>query len=368
MRFLSLLLIAAVGLLSTVGALKQPSYVAPSQAAKDILNKHKNIVVFFFENQSYDYLFATFPEGHGLDANTLKTILPQVDRDNNLYVTLPAGVMGSSGTGDLPDELPNAPYEVSKYIRMDETTDGHDGVPTHAFHNQIAQINNNRMDRFVAWSITGSYAMAYYDMTGTWLYEFARNWTLFDRWHHSAFGGSHLNHHYLVRPLPPVIASGPIDVKFLITEDARGYPTGDSIFPTKQSLTTDMYVVSTAYHCKFPYFGAPCINIEQSSRTIGHVLTDAGITWKWYAEGLDRHLANPKDPWVLANFFGHHQPFLYYHPWTDPTKPSFFDAHADETKFFQQLAADTLPQVSWVKPSAEFDYHAGQNKIGRAHV
>ena len=52
------------------------------------------------------------------------------------------------------------------------------------------EIDNCNMDRFAAWSGTaGGWPMAHYDLSNEYYGQLAKNWTLFDRFHHSAFEG-----------------------------------------------------------------------------------------------------------------------------------------------------------------------------------
>src|SRR6185295_9435708 len=55
-----------------------------------------------------------------------------------------------------------------------------------------------RMDKFVAWSNSASLVMGYFDASETANWKLASEYALGDRMFHSAFGGSYLNHAYLV--------------------------------------------------------------------------------------------------------------------------------------------------------------------------
>ena len=68
----------------------------------------------------------------------------------------------------------------------------------HRYYNNLMQINGGRNDGFAAWSNAGGLAMGYYDGSGLAMWQVARRYTLADNFFMGAFGGSFLNHQYLV--------------------------------------------------------------------------------------------------------------------------------------------------------------------------
>ena len=82
-------------------------------------------------------------------------------------------------------------------------------------------------------------------------------------------------------------------------------------------------------------------------------MTDAGVSWNWYAGGWDD--ANSGHPGPLFQY--HHQPFNYFADYA-PGQPG--RAHLqDETKFFAAAEDGTLPTVSFVKPYGAENEHPG---------
>ena len=57
-------------------------------------------------------------------------------------------------------------------------------------------------------SDVGGWTMGYYDTSTLQLWQWAREFTLADRFFQGAFGGSYLNHQYLVCACAPARASG----------------------------------------------------------------------------------------------------------------------------------------------------------------
>src|SRR6185312_13645643 len=72
------------------------------------------------------------------------------------------------------------------------------------YHNQM-QINGGRNDSFVAWGDSCALVMGHYADTasGLRIAGLARRYTLCDNFFMGAFGGSFLNHQYLVAAQPP---------------------------------------------------------------------------------------------------------------------------------------------------------------------
>ena len=86
---------------------------------------------------------------------------------------------------------------------------------------------------------------------------------------------------------------------------------------------------------------------------IGDELTDANVSWAWYAGGWADAAAGHPGPL----FQYHHQPFNYFANYA-PGKPGRTHLQ-DETAFTAAVAAGTLPTVSFVKPYGAENEHPG---------
>jgi acid phosphatase len=73
----------------------------------------------------------------------------------------------------------------------------------HRFYNNQMQINGGANDKFAAYSDAGGLSMAYYDGSKMALWKLARQYTLADNFFMGAFGGSFLNHQYLICACAP---------------------------------------------------------------------------------------------------------------------------------------------------------------------
>src|SRR5438046_802258 len=76
-----------------------------------------------------------------------------------------------------------------------------------------------------AWRYAAGLAMSYYDATNLPEGVLARQYTLLDHFFHPAFGGSFLNHQWLICACTPAWPNAPADI--VIQLDANGIMTKD---------------------------------------------------------------------------------------------------------------------------------------------
>jgi phospholipase C len=132
----------------------------------------------------------------------------QTDKDGTPYATLPPVVnVDPSPAADprFPPDLPNEPFLLERFVPLDAIAPS----PVHRFYQHQLQINGGRMDRYVAWTDSGALPMAYTDTTTLPLYPYARDYTLCDNFFTAAFGGSMLNHLWLISAASPVWHNAP---------------------------------------------------------------------------------------------------------------------------------------------------------------
>ena len=87
-------------------------------------------------------------------------------------------------------------------------------------------------------------------------------------------------------------------------------------------------------------------------------MSDAGVSWAWYAGGWNDALAGNPAP----TFEFHHQPFVYFEQFADGT-PAKAEHLKDEDDFVASLGNGSLPEVSFIKPVGEYDEHAGYSTV-----
>ncbi|WP_430391732.1 acid phosphatase [Dyella sp. 20L07] len=390
------------------------------------LRQHiQKVVVIYAENRSFNNLFANFP---GVE-KPLSALKPedyqQRDRDGSLLKTLPPiwhGLAPHQQTVNhrtyqvMQDDLlglPNAPWA----LRTGSGEPLPHGVVTrdlvHSFYNNQMQINGGKNDGFVAWGDTGAMVMGHYDNSAAnlRLWQLARQFTLCDNFFMGAFGGSFLNHQYLVAAQPPfypnadqspaqfniaVTESGkPTDTRLKIADDSpHSAMDGRPKFASRSSLTPDFWAVNTMsppYAPSSTESGSdPNLADEDSPnrvppqvhKTIGDVLSAAGVDWAWYAGAWQLALegkgdGDQKNFPQRPNFQVHHQPLNYFKsfaPGTEARAKHLRDGGVGETsqtnRFLADIEANRLPAVSFYKPQGDLNMHAGYSDVdtGDRHI
>jgi acid phosphatase len=335
-------------------------------AAAPILHAQTNglqtlnhIVVIYQENWSFDSLYGKFPGANGLDQAAATT--PQVDKDGTPYTTLPQplNTLFSPAVPDprFPSDLPVAPFETSKFVPANQQT----GDAVHRYYQEQYQIDGGKMDKFVAWSDAAGLVMSYYDATNMPEGKLAQQFTLMDNFFHGAFGGSFLNHQFLICACAPKWADAPAGVVAQV--DANGIMSKDG------QVTPDGYAVNTSYTLNSPHPAVisdkTLLMPQQTLPTIGDRMSDGGVSWAWYSGGWNTALLGHPDP--LFQF--HHQPVAYYANYADGTSAKA-EHLRDELDFYNDVANNKLPGVSFIKPLGPDNEHPGYATLtaGQLHV
>jgi phospholipase C len=313
------------------------------------LTRINHVVVIYLENRSFDNLYGEFEGADGL--GNVRRAAPQVDAQGVPYTTLP------QATGaPFPADLPNQPFDIGRFVPPDMAT--RDLV--HRFYQEQVQIDHGRMDRFVSVSDARGLTMGHYHTAQLPLAAIAKEFTLCDRFFHSAFGGSFLNHQWLIAARTPEFKNAPASMRTVI--DSAGTLRVDG------AVTPDGFVVNTAYSTQKPYYpSTPEAELMPplTYATIGDRLDEKNVTWAWYAGGWDD--ANAGRP--STDFQFHHQPFVYFARFAEGSAARR-DHLKDETAFIAAVRAGTLPAVSFVKPSGIDNEHPGYTDVirGERHV
>jgi len=310
-----------------------------------------HIVVIFEENRSFDNMFGLFPGANGIAGAGDRA--PQTGTDGKRFTVLPP-VMNTNmrpAAVDMrfPAELPNAPFEIDRYLPPTIAT----GDLVHRFYQEQAQINGGRMDRFATLSDAGALVMGYYDLSKTNSWRLAQEYALGDNMFHSAFGGSFLNHSFLVCAQAYRWPDAP--ARIVAQVDAEGRMVKDG------QVTPDGFVVNTSrsVYLHAPSDTDPALLVpSQTMPHIGDRMDAAGVDWRWYSGGYDNAAAGKPDP--LFQF--HHQPLAYFKDLAPGTPGQ--KAHLKDLKdLYANIAAGTLPPVSFYKPIGELNLHPGYANI-----
>lgn len=310
--------------------------------AESGLEKINHIIVISLENHSFDNLFGNFPGADGI-ANIKE---PQRDLSGRTYDVLP--VAKNSG---LPENLPNKPFPIESYIAANKKTID----LVHSFYHEQEQINGGRMDQFAAVSDAAGLTMGYYDGSKTALWKLAEEYTLADHFFHAAFGGSFINHFWLICACTPRYENP--QPAFVSQLDASG-----KLIKERQ-LTPDGYAVNTLMPTSIPNIEKKPKLPPQEMETIGDLLSEKEITWAWYSGGWNN--ARARKPAKTFQF--HHQPFVYFKNYMEGTEAN--KQHLkDETDLLADLRAGTLPSVVFYKPLGEFNLHPGYADVASGDV
>jgi acid phosphatase len=372
-------------------------------------SKINHIVVIYQENWSFDALYGKFPGANGI-ANATPATENQVYCKSGsttytpltalpaayTYVGAPsangcswnASQAGAQVDARVPSGLAVAPYDLSAYIAPTSTT----GDIIHRFWHQQLQIDNGVLetpangaysnDKYVTWSDNQGLVFSRYDATGLAEGQLAQKYTLADNFFHSAYGGSYLNHQWLICACTPVWSQAlPTSTSSALSSWDLATKTLTDGFLTNKPIATPaqlpggtggtIYTINTMYTANSPH--PATVKPDQlaqsfTGKTIGDSLTDAtpSVTWKWYSGGWDSALAGNPDP----TFQFHHQPFAYYARWGTDGSAAKAAHLQDEANFLTDVSGGTLPSVAFIKPLGTNNEHPGYADLvdGQNHV
>ncbi len=407
-------------------------------------NNVQNIVVIYAENRAFDNLYGNFPGADGLstvigtDGKPTAAYIAQKDRNGQALATLPpvwGGVTmpGSAVTVSQAQSagLANAPFNIGTAFQAsaNATIDG--TVVTrdmyHRFFENQMQINGGKNDMFAAFADSGGLVMGYFDYSASPLYKLAQQYTLADHFFQGAFGGSFLNHQYLIcacvpeypnadtaaaKPTIQIVdknADGSYTANLTLAAASKasaldGAPTfagPGNITPANYFGDNKFYAVNTMQPAAQPSGNAPAdLNgndamyadpskpttlPQQTQKNIGDLLTAKNVSWAWYAGSWNaavkdgQQAATAKRTVIYAgnangvaasdavDFQTHHQPFNYYAN-MDPVKNAADRAAhlKDYDDLVKDAAAGTLPAVAFYKPEGLYNQHPGYANIVNA--
>src|ERR1041384_6487382 len=180
---------------------------SPQAQATEGLARIEHVGVIYAENRSFDHLYGLFPGADGIASATPEQ-KTQLDHDSHPLPPLPPVYEGGKPSPKFPQGMPNGPFRIDAppvNRRMDEVLPN----PIHAYYHNREQINGGKNNRFVAMSTAGAWVMGYFDGSKMKLWKWAREYTLADHFFMGAFGGSYLNHQWLLCAGPPQGAGRP---------------------------------------------------------------------------------------------------------------------------------------------------------------
>jgi phospholipase C len=429
-------------------------FAATGSAAKKpypglaVLAKMNHIVVIYEENHSFDNLYGGWEGVNGLANAKVKQVNQSgapfnclMQQDVNLTVPPLAATCTdtTSATSTITSHFSNQPFTIDSFIPVTATTCPAPGVfaangvlsgqgvaggctrdIVHRFYQEQYQLDNGKMDRYVTGSDATGLTMGVYDTKSLPIYKYLHSaghpkYAIEDDFFQGAFGGSYLNHQWLICACAPVWVGAPNDggandLHSVI--DGNGMPNNYPLYSSPlggnvrdMNLTASCnppagrpaappqfacgdYSVNTTQPTYQPYQPGTASTRQLppvTQPTIGDRLTAANVDWAWYSGGWSNadgdvgapgwtNGSGPKcsDPYVLstavypncpdADFQFHHQPFNYYADLA-PGTPARAAHLKDEVEFMNLANASKrscrLKPVSFIKPIGEENEHPG---------
>ncbi|MEV4299543.1 phospholipase C [Microbispora rosea] len=330
----------------------------------------KHVVVIYEENNSFDHYFGTYPHAANTDG-TRFTAKAGTPIPNN-YISHP----------DLLTNNPNAfnpqRLDAAHALTCDQS---------HSYGSEQKAFDGGLMDRFVEETETSSCSpstlygtdgivMDYYDgNTVTALWTLAQNYAMSDNSFSTGFGPS---------------TPGALN---LVSGNTSGALSVNSVTGVPTSTTT-----TTVTSDPDPFYD-DCADsnhtktgnlTKMTGKNIGDLLNSRGVSWGWFQDGFTPTTTAADSPtgyavcgaqvpitaenanFPLGAYVPHHEPFAYYESTSNPHHllPASLDEvghdgqanhNYDVSYFYQALAADKLPAVSFVKAAAAQDGHPGSS-------
>ncbi|MBG9386626.1 acid phosphatase [Caenimonas aquaedulcis] len=366
----------------------------------------KNVVVIYAENHSFDNMYGMFPGANGI-ANATPAQYTQLGHDGKPLPELV--VWGGDGKPNAAyPRMPNKPFRIDA-PPLNKPPTQIVPSPVHAFFHNQEQINGGANNMFAAMSTVGGWTMGYYDGSQFRLWKWAQEYTLADNFFMGAFGGSYLNHQYLICACAPRHDTAPASMRIRLDANGKlekrpGSPAASEgavqVFSGGGvQVTPDGWSVNTTQPPWQPSGVPPAANgplnaadpagnaaqgvplPPQTTPTIGDRLSARGISWAWYAGAYKQALADGEQPASVKRkiiyeradnspaFQPHHQPFNYYARFAPGTADRAKHL-LDGSDFERDIAAGTLPAVSFYKPAGRDTQHPSYTDImtGDMHI
>lgn len=391
------------------------------------LQNIKTVVVIYAENRGFDNLYGLFPGANGVpgvNPTSTGNAEPQKDFDGSTLPVLPptwGGLTAAGQTVTLPQSSTanwaNKPFRIDDPAGVNGT-----GVVVspsvttrdlvHRFYNNQMQIHGGKNDKYAAYSDAGGLSMGYYDGSSMTMWKIAQQYVLADNFFMGAFGGSFLNHQYLICACAPQypnadtsVAKGKISAidvdaagNFVRLTPGTSNPSsvlnGAATYLNDGALTPKdaagmFYAVNTMQPAYQPSGNKPAASDAtklfadpassttlptQGQTTIADLLDARGIGWAWYAGAWSKVAQDPTGIYnnTTPNFQPHHQPFNYYASFDPVAHADYRNAHLKDydSQFLQDAAAGKLPAVTFYKPQGNLNQHAGYANVtdGDAHI
>src|SRR3954452_16519997 len=194
----------------------------------------------------------------------------------------------------------------------------------HKFYQEQYQLNGGAQNRYMVGSDAIGMTMGVYDTKQLSIYKWLHSakhpkYAIADNFFQAAFGGSFLNHQWLIAARSPEDPNAPANLHSLV--DPAGFPRNN--YPLYTAVPGATYRDSDfTVTCPSPVANLACGNwavntmqpafepsgtlgeklVAQSHATIGDRLTAKGVDWAWYAGGWSNASGAVNGPgWTNGN-------------------------------------------------------------------
>jgi len=422
----------------------------------------QRIVVIYEENHSFDNLYGKWEGVNGLRradaAHTTQVNQAGVpyscllQNDVNL-TTPPLAATCHDATTATPfdSHFKNNPFTIDEFIPATARTcpapgvSAPNGVPdptglpggctrdlVHRYYQEQYQLNGGKQNRYTTGSDAVGLTQGVYDTRALPIYKYLHSrrhpdYAIADRFFQAAFGGSFLNHQWLIAAATPewkdALNDGSADDLHSVV-DANGMPNNYPLYvspagttvkdlaltascapgpgrgPTPAGVTCGDFAVNTIQPPYQPYAPGTAVTRRlpaQTAPTIGDRLSAKGIDWAWYSGGWSNANGDTTAPgWTNGTTPGtctdpntatgavypncpdklfqyHHQALNYFASFAPGTAARA--AHLRDEVEFEQLAASSkkhceLKPVSIIKPIGAENEHPGYASVssGSTHL
>jgi len=409
----------------------------------------KRIVVIYEENHSFDNLYGGWEGVNGLgDADAAHST--QVNQAGTPYscllqndanlATPPLSATCHDATTATPfdSHFTNDPFRIDDFLAPTDTTcpppgdfSKPNGFPkgaglpggctrdlVHRFYQEQYQLDGGKQDRYTTGSDAVGLTQGYYDTTALPIYKYLHapghpRYAIADDFFQGAFGGSFLNHQWLIAAATPTFPGAPADQHSVL--DANGMPTSYPLYASPGTGLKDTaitaacgssaptglacgdFAINTIQPTYKPYSSPTALKLPpQTAPTIGDRLSAKRVDWAWYSGGWSNANGDVGAPgWTNGDgtactdpntatgavapncpdklFQYHHQPFNYFASFAPGTAER--KAHLRDEAEFEALAAGSkkhceLKPVSFIKPIGAENEHPGyaSEHSGSSHL
>jgi len=372
--------LTAAALACAVAAPQLTLFAEPTHRERDA-RPIKHLVVIFNENVSFDHYFGTYPHAANLPGEPrfhASDETPAVNGLNGALLTAnPNALNAANGAGAVN------PFRLTRQQAW--TAD-----QGHAYMPEQLAVDRGLMDLFplkvgvadtglqskVGPLATKGLTMGYYDgNTVAAFWNYAQHFAMSDNSYNTVFGPS--------TPGALNLISGQTNgTSVLVNGTGSETDGGNGSFSVIGDPDPYLDVCS----------GSTKNQVTMKSQNVGDLLSKAGVTWGWFQGGFDltaknangttgctrssvSPVINAVDPTkaTIPDYVPHHQPFQYYASTRNPMHVRPSSVHAighdgdaanhqyDVNDFYAAVKAGNFPAVSFLKPPAFQNGHAGNS-------